>query len=236
MLTRVLIAINVIAYLWQLTTGDINDARVLVHDGALYGPAVSAGQWWRVITSEFLHGGLFHIATNMFALYQVGTFIEALYGRVRMGAIYAFAMVGASMSALYFSYDIPTVGASGAIFGLFGALVAGGLQLGKQGRELVQQSVGIIVINLVLGFTIFRNVSNAAHIGGLVVGFVLGYLLFLTVPRRAVAEHAMVAAAPLETEAGVVYEPPAFVEGARGEMPTVRESHPHEPAPHEPNS
>lgn len=212
MLTRLLIAINVVVYVWEVTTGDVNSTRSLIAHGALYGPAVSAGEWWRVVTGEFLHGGLLHIATNMFALYQVGRFVELLYGRTRMGAIYAFGILGAGISVLWFNYAETTVGASGAIFALFGALLAAGLQLGARGRSIVQQSAGIIILNLVLGFTVFQHISNAGHIGGLIAGFLLGYVLFLTIPRRVMAEHAMVATQPVPTDDGTVYEPPGYVD------------------------
>ncbi len=208
MLTRALIAVNVLVFLWQLTTGDTSDARVLVRDGGLYGPFVSAGQWWRIGSSAFLHAGWLHIATNMFALYQVGTFVELLYGRTRMAIIYAIAIIGSGIAVLWFSYDAPTVGASGAIFGLFGALTAGGLRLGKTGRDLVQQSAGIIILNLILGFTVFRFVSNAAHIGGLLAGLIFGFALF-RLPRHLVAaQNAVPVAAP---DGSGVYEAPEFI-------------------------
>lgn len=210
MLTRLLIAANALVFLWELTTGDTSDGRVLVNDGGLYGPFVAAGQWWRVASAAFLHAGWLHILTNMFALYQVGTFVELLYGRARMGVIYVLAIVGSGLAVVWFNFDQPTVGASGAVFGLFGALAAGGLRLGKTGRQLVQQSAGIIVLNLILGFTVFHGVvSNAAHIGGLVAGFVIGLALF-RMPRHLVAANA---AAPVQTADGSVYEAPEYVAG-----------------------
>jgi rhomboid protease GluP len=162
-----------------------------------------------VATAAFLHAGWLHILTNMFALYQVGTFVELLYGKARMAVIYVLAIIGSGIAVVWFSFDAPTVGASGAIFGLFGALAAGGLRLGKTGRDLVQQSAGIIVLNLILGFTVFRFVSNAAHIGGLIAGFVVGLALF-RMPRHLVAARA---AAPVENADGSVYEAPEYVAG-----------------------
>jgi len=207
MLTRLLIAANVLVFLWELSTGDTGDGSVLVHDGALYGRLIDAGQWWRIFTAAFLHAGWLHIATNMFALYQVGTFVELLYGRARMAIIYVVAIVGSGIAVYWFSYDAPTVGASGAIFGLFGALTAGGLRLGKTGRDLVQQSAGIIILNLILGFTVFRFVSNAAHIGGLIAGLVVGFALF-RMPQHLLAAQA---AAPVPVEDGAVYEAPDYI-------------------------
>ncbi len=211
MLTRLLIAANVLVFLWELTTGDTSDGYVLVRDGALYGQLVAGGQWWRIFTAAFLHAGWLHIATNMFALYQVGTFVELLYGRARMAIIYFLAIIGSGVAVYVFSFDAPTVGASGAIFGLFGALAAAGLRLGKPGRDLVQQSAGIIILNLILGFTVFRFVSNAAHIGGLIAGALVGFALF-RIPQHLVAAQA--AAEPVPVDQGVVYEAPDYVNAA----------------------
>ena len=215
MLTRLLIAANVLVFFWELSSGDTSDGRVLVRDGGLYGPYVAAGEWWRIFSAAFLHAGWLHIATNMFALYQVGTFVELLYGRARMAIIYVIAIIGSGIAVYFFNYDAPTVGASGAIFGLFGALTAAGLRLGKPGRDLVQQSAGIIILNLVLGFTVFRFVSNAAHIGGLVAGALFGFLLF-RLPQHLVAAQA---AAPVTVEDGQIYEAPEYVATVEEEPP-----------------
>jgi rhomboid protease GluP len=214
-LTRLLIAANVLVFLWELSTGDTGDGRILVRDGALYGPAVAGGEWWRIFTAAFLHAGWLHIATNMFALYQVGTFVELLYGRARMATIYLIAIIGSGIAVYVFSFDAPTVGASGAIFGLFGALAAAGLRLGKTGRDLVQQSAGIIILNLVLGFTVFRFVSNAAHIGGLVAGALVGLVLF-RVPRHLVTAQT---SAPVAVGDGQIYEAPDYVAAAEEPPP-----------------
>jgi rhomboid protease GluP len=215
MLTRLLIAANVLVFFWELSSGDTSDGRVLVRDGGLYGPYVAAGEWWRIFSAAFLHAGWLHIATNMFALYQVGTYVELLYGRARMAIIYVLAIIGSGIAVYFFNYDAPTVGASGAIFGLFGALTAAGLRLGKPGRDLVQQSAGIIILNLVLGFTVFRFVSNAAHIGGLIAGALFGFLLF-RMPQHLVAAQA---AAPVTVEDGQIYEAPEYVATVEEEPP-----------------
>jgi membrane associated rhomboid family serine protease len=127
-----------------------------------------------------------HIAFNMFALYQVGTIVEQLFGKVRYVALYAVALVGAGLAVVYVAPNDLTVGASGAIFGLFGALVAVGVRLGKRGRGLIGQVLPIIVINLVLTFTI-PNISAAGHVGGLLTGLVAGLVLFMAPRRRAYA-------------------------------------------------
>lgn len=186
MLTRVLVAINVIVYIWERTTGALDSNAALVAHGALYGPVVFAGEWWRLVTSAFLHGSEMHILFNMIALWQVGTFVEAIFGTPRMAIIYALSMLGSGYAIAWFTPDDVTVGASGAIFGLFGALAVGGLRLGARGRDLMRQVSGIIVINLVIGFLPGTNVSNSGHIGGLVVGTLVGLVLFRK-PRPPVA-------------------------------------------------
>jgi rhomboid protease GluP len=160
----------------------------------MWGPAERAGEWWRIITGAFLHGGLTHVAFNMFALYQVGRMCEWLFGPARMAFVYTISMVGSGIAVYLFSYYDVTVGASGAIFGVFGALAAAGLRLGAPGRDLVRQTVGVIVINLLLGF-LLPNISNAGHIGGLVSGFVAGFLVMPRI-RLAAAPAAVAEAAP----------------------------------------
>ena len=119
-----------------------------------------------------------HIAFNMFALYQVGTFVEMIYGTPRMAIIYTIAALGGGVAVVYFGPDVPTIGASGAIFGLFGALAVAGLRLGAPGRQILQQSTGIIVINLIISFLPGSNISYQDHIGGLIAGTLCGLLLF----------------------------------------------------------
>lgn len=187
--TNVLIAINVIVFVWEIATGGWGSNSLLLREGALYGPLVAHGQWWRIVTSAFLHGGLLHIAFNMFALFQVGRFLDMLIGSRRMLTIYAISMVGSGLAVYFFAYDQVTIGASGAIFGIFGALVAIGLRLGERGRLLVMQTLPIVGINLLIGFTV-PNISNAGHIGGLLSGFVAGFALVrIRRPSEAVTDE-----------------------------------------------
>lgn len=184
MLTRVLVAINVIAFLWEYLVG-VNNA---LDAGGLLGTAVMAGDWWRIVTSAFLHENITHILFNMIALWQVGTYVELIYGAPRMALIYAVAMVGGGLTVTYFQPNIITIGASGAIFGLFGALAIAGLRLGERGKQIMQQTTGIIVINLAIGFIPGMNISVTDHIGGLIAGTLCGLLLFrMPRPRQPVA-------------------------------------------------
>lgn len=208
MITRLLIACNVLAFVWEVSVsgpgivsfggGDIS--RVL-QAGALNPVAVlHDGEWWRIFTSAFLHGGLLHIAVNMFSLWILGRFVESVMGPVRMALIYFISLIASGLGVVYFSGpDAVTVGASGAIFGLFGALFAIGFRLGKPGMELVRANIGILVINLVISFTV-PAISWQAHICGLVAGFIATLLIF--VPRVRVAPMVLDArtGSALETE------------------------------------
>ncbi len=186
MLTRVLVAINVIVYVWENLTGALDSNAALEAHGGLLGVDVMAGDWWRIVTSAFLHENLTHILFNMIALWQVGTFVEIIYGTPRMAILYVVSMIGGGLAITYLTPDVITIGASGAIFGLFGALAVGGLRLGERGRSIMKQSTGIIVINLLIGFIPGMNISMAGHVGGLVAGTFCGLLLF-RMPRPRVA-------------------------------------------------
>jgi rhomboid protease GluP len=194
-LTRILVAINVIAFVWENASGALSTDSSLVSHGALVGTAVQHGEWWRILTAAFLHGGVMHIVFNMIALWQVGTFVEMIYGTPRMGLIYAISLVGSGLLVTYATPNDVTVGASGAIFGLFGALLVAGLRLGQPGRALLKQSAGIIAINLVISFTI-PNISKEGHIGGLVAGIIAAFILYRQ-PRAVSSQVPVAAEAPV---------------------------------------
>jgi rhomboid protease GluP len=157
-----------------------------VRYGAFYGPAVANGEWWRAFTAGFLHGGLLHVSFNMFALWQVGTIVEDLFGSVKMTIVYVLSLIGSAWAIYHFNYNEVTIGASGAIFGLFGALVAAGLRLGPVGRTLVRSMLGIVIINVLIGFMV-PNISQAGHLGGLAAGFIAGLALYVRPQPRAFA-------------------------------------------------
>jgi membrane associated rhomboid family serine protease len=152
----------------------------LVDAGAVYGPAVAQGEWWRILTSAFLHLGILHIAFNMYALWLFGPIIEQMYGHLEYQAIYLLCAVGGSVLTLLAAPNVPAAGASGAIFGLFGlAFVVSRrrhLLLGPQARAILSQVGTLLVLNLVITFSI-RGISWTGHIGGMAVGIVLGLLL-----------------------------------------------------------
>lgn len=178
--TNALIAVNVIVYVWEVLAGtQMDSGPSLIAHGALYGRLVMEGQWWRIFSGAFMHAGLAHIGLNMFALYQLGRFVEYALGPWRMLAVYFVSLVCGGMSVVIFAPDDPTVGASGAIFGLFGALLAIGVRLGKRGRSLIAQTVPILLLNLVFTFAV-PFISKSGHLGGLAGGFLAGLLLFMT--------------------------------------------------------
>jgi membrane associated rhomboid family serine protease len=136
---------------------------------------VAEGEWWRIITGGFLHANLLHLAFNMYALYIVGGAMERVVGWPRFLTIYMVSLLGGSAGALLTTDPfIPTVGASGAIFGLFGAFVF--LQMSR-GMNPMQGGIGpTILLNLLITFAI-PGISKGGHIGGLVAGLICGYIL-----------------------------------------------------------
>jgi rhomboid protease GluP len=202
-LTNFIVAVNVVAFVWELATGGPG-----VDHGYLYGPAVMVGgEWWRIVTAAFLHGSILHVGLNMLALYQVGNMVEELFGKFRFLLLYALAIAGSGFAVLYFAYGQYTLGASGAIFGLFGALVAVGLRMDARGRALVGQVVPVIVINLVFTFSI-PQISAAAHVGGLITGFLAGLVLF-RMPRPPAYAYAYATPDEGAREVETIEQPPA---------------------------
>jgi membrane associated rhomboid family serine protease len=169
LVTKVLIAINVLVFLANLAQGSsLNQTSgSLFEKGALYvHGGLDQGEWWRLITAAFLHGNLIHLALNMFVLWIVGAPVEQAIGRGRFLALYLVSGLAGSAGALIFSPDAVTVGASGAIFGILGAAL---VLESQRNYVLGGQAFGLIVINLVLTFAI-PNISVGGHLGGLAGG------------------------------------------------------------------
>jgi membrane associated rhomboid family serine protease len=192
---QVLIAINVIVFVAELATGVTgggSDSGWVYDHGLLLGPALTGHnlfaapfngdhQYWRLLTSGFLHQSLIHIGLNMLSLFFVGRFLEPAIGRVNFAAIYFATLLAGSFGALLFTPDAATVGASGAIFGVFGALVmvarARGMSLWATGLAPV------LLINLVFDLS-DTSVSLGGHIGGFVAGLICGGLIVELHERR----------------------------------------------------
>lgn len=169
-ITPILIGINILAFILSILIAkwDLN-AQNLFLLGGNYGPAVKAGEVWRIITSAFLHGSVLHIVLNMYALNIIGPQIEGFFGKMKYLFIYLVSAATGSLLSILFS-DAVSVGASGAIFGLLGALVYFGFHYRVYlDNVLRSQIIPLIIMNLGIGF-IFSNIDNAAHIGGLIGG------------------------------------------------------------------
>lgn len=179
-LTYILIIVNLIIFLLLESTGSSNDIAHLVQFGASFKPAIVNGEWWRIVSAMFLHGGYLHLIMNMLALYYLGIIVERIYGSRRFLCIYILAGIGGGLASFAFSSPVSVgVGASGAIFGLFGAL----LFFGTIHKKLFIQTMGrgiltIIAINIVIGITI-PQIDMSAHLGGLVTGFLATAFCYL---------------------------------------------------------
>jgi membrane associated rhomboid family serine protease len=186
--TIVLIAINVAVLLIEFAIGGSADGtgNTIFYKGSLFAhgffdgsPGVADGGWWRLITSTFLHAGPIHLALNMLALYWFGRVLEQVIGSLRFLLLYLASGLAGSAGALYLSPNSPTVGASGAIFGILGAL----LVLERRGQiQSGGQILALIVLNLILSVSL-AGISIGGHIGGLIGGAVAA-LLVIFVERR----------------------------------------------------
>ncbi len=173
-----LIGLNILYFLIVEFNGGSMDTETLVQFGAKYNPLIMDGEWWRLITSMFMHIGFVHLAMNMLALYYLGSAVEQIFGSKRFIGMYMFAGIGAGLASFALSSSI-SAGASGAIFGLFGVLLYFGLIHKKLFFQTMGSSIlAIIAINLVFGFTV-PMVDNSAHVGGLITGFIAASVIQL---------------------------------------------------------
>lgn len=178
-LTYALIIINVIIFALMYIYGNGSEnIETLIKFGANYIPLVKSGEYYRIITSAFLHIGAMHLIFNMYALYTAGTQIEYIYGKVKYVFIYLFSAIMGSLFTVALSPDnVVAAGASGAIFGLFGSLLYFGYNYrGYIGNALISQIIPVVILNLFIGFS-NPNIGNAAHIGGLIGGYLISMAL-----------------------------------------------------------
>jgi rhomboid protease GluP len=195
-LTQVIFGINAAVFLGMaLSSSTVMDfpVRELVVWGANVGALTFSGEWWRLLTCVFVHGGLLHIAFNMWCLWNLGALCESLYGRWTYAAVYLVCGVGASLASAVWHPYTPSVGASGAIFGLAGALIAafklGEFSVPRSALSGTLRSLGAFVVyNLIFG-AVIPGIDNVAHIGGLITGLVLGGLIALIAPQQAQAQR-----------------------------------------------
>jgi membrane associated rhomboid family serine protease len=191
--TYALIAINVIVFLasGRFGVGSQSGGSEIFNKGALYGPAIADGDYWRIATSGFLHAGLLHILFNMYLLYLLGQMLETSIGSIRFALIYVVALFAGSLGALIVSPDAVTVGASGAVFGLMGAAA---VELRARGINPFETNIGsLILFNLLFSF-VFSGISIGGHIGGLIGGALAGFV-FLQADQRRIPRQAALAIA-----------------------------------------
>jgi membrane associated rhomboid family serine protease len=168
LVTRSLIGINIVVYLLTVATGGglYSDAGTIYTHGVLFGPYVANGDYWRLLTAAFMHFGPIHLGMNMLVLWFVGAPLEERMGRGRYLLLYLVAGLAGSAGALLFTPCSPTAGASGAIFGLFGAA----LVLERQGVFVYAGSIiGLIILNFIFTFSL-SGVSIGGHLGGFAGG------------------------------------------------------------------
>jgi rhomboid protease GluP len=178
--TWALLTINILLWLLTELAGSSEDPDTLLAFGAMFGPLIASGEYWRLFTAMFLHVGIWHLVFNNIGLLIFGRMVEQIFGHVRFTIIYVLAGLAGSVASFWLNNIAIGAGASGAIFGVLAALaaflVARRHMLGEMGR---QQLITIAIIgaaNLVFGF-IQPGIDNWAHMGGFAGGFVTGYFL-----------------------------------------------------------
>jgi len=178
----IIIALNILVFTIMVFAGlgfISFDGQDLYAWGANYRPAVISGQWWRLLTNIFLHGGLMHLIFNMYGLLFVSIFLEPILGRAKFIIAYFSCGLLASLASIWWHPATLSVGASGAIFGLYGvltALLTTNKADASSKKGLLINNAIFIGINLIIGFT--GGIDNAAHIGGLLTGFIVGYIFY----------------------------------------------------------
>ena len=166
-ITYFLIAVNIICYVVPLLLGQYNN---IINDYCVHGPSIRGGQYYRLFTGMFLHGNIWHIFFNCYALYIIGSQIESFFGKFKYIIIYLVSGLVGSLFSMTFSGPVGSIGASGAIFGLMGSLLYFGYHYRVYlGNVLKSQIIPLIIFNLALGF-ILAGIDNFAHIGGLIGG------------------------------------------------------------------
>jgi membrane associated rhomboid family serine protease len=201
--TYALIAVNVLVFLAEGSTGGSlgsGGGGTVFDKGALFGPFIAhKHEYWRLITSGFLHLGLLHLFFNMLFLYFMGPMLEPAIGRLNFAIVYFVSLLGGSFGALVLQPQAPTVGASGACFGVLGALI---VVARARGIPIWQSGLGLtLAINIVFSVS-FAGISVGGHVGGLIAGMLAGLLIIelgekRRMPAAALAGCALVAAASI---------------------------------------
>jgi membrane associated rhomboid family serine protease len=155
-------------YVAQFVLGDI-----LISNFALFAPSISTGQWWILITAGFLHGSILHLLFNVYILWVLGSQLESILGKKQFIFIYFISLLGGSIASFLFSpFGTYSIGASGAIFGLMGAM----LVVGRKKRLDISQVAVLVILNVVIGF-VLSGIDWRAHLGGLAAGSLIAWVL-----------------------------------------------------------
>ncbi|QSS98959.1 rhomboid family intramembrane serine protease [Pontibacillus sp. ALD_SL1] len=188
-LTYLFIAMNILMFVVLELNGGSQDTSTLIEYGAKFNPLIVEGEWWRIVSSMFLHIGIAHILLNMLALYYLGNAVERMFGSVRFFAIYFVSGIIGGLASFALSQNV-AAGASGAIYGLFGALLFFGLIYKKLFfRTMGSSIIGILIINIVFSFAI-PQVDIGAHLGGLVGGFLASSFVHFPKKRNVLSQAA----------------------------------------------
>ncbi|WP_046173832.1 rhomboid family intramembrane serine protease [Domibacillus indicus] len=200
--TYLFTAVNIIMFFLMTFFGGSTNTQVLLQFGAKFNPLILEGEWWRFITPIFLHIGLLHLLMNSMALYYLGTAVEQIYGRLRFLWIYLFSGFTGSLLSFLLTPNL-SAGASGAIFGLFGALLYFGVTKPKLFFRTMGMNILVVIgINLAFGFTV-PGIDNAGHIGGLIGGFLATGVVHFPKKRRWFQQAAFSAGALVLVSAGL---------------------------------
>lgn len=180
--TYIFLGINILIFLLMSLAGGSMNLPTMLAFGAKHNAAIDNGQWWRFITPIFIHIGLIHLFFNSYALWMVGPQVEKLYGPARFVLLYVGTGVAGVAASYFYNPGVPSAGASGAIFGLFGVLLVFGLRYRNSIPPFFKRAVGtgvlpVIIINLIIGFTMSQFIDNSAHLGGLLAGAALAAMI-----------------------------------------------------------
>jgi rhomboid protease GluP len=171
-----IIVFNLVFFVATVASGGFTLSNLL-RLGAKYGPLIAAGEWQRLLICIFLHGNVWHLFFNTYALFQLGRLVEGIYGYRKFFIAYVVCGLSGSLLSFLVNFRQVGVGASGAIFGLAGVLFSSGLKYRNTSLNRLGMSIlPFILINLFIGFT-FPAIDNAAHVGGLLAGMGLGWVL-----------------------------------------------------------
>jgi len=176
--TALLIIAILIGFLIEIQKGALRDPRILTYLGAIWAPLIlGEGQWWRLLSAMFLHGDALHLLMNLIALFQLGSLYELMFGTKRFTIIYFVTGLVASLTSMFITGG-PSVGASGAVFGIMGAFIfsirrSPRWRHERAARGIVSQLIFWVVANIAIALKV-PQIDLAAHMGGLVAGLILG--------------------------------------------------------------